>query len=193
MDATNLVSGQSESSKGYEREILTLPFDLQREPPARLAPVMCQLYQEATASEPFLELIAAIGFVYSPTARLASDQSLFRALRSDMVTTQGSDSTFFATNRYWRAERARSIGMGAVSPCDDLRSVRTIGDELLVRVWRPTEPDRKKRHIVMSANSDGREVDTVYVAPGIPLTVFPLEVGGGKQAIAERGGMARPR
>ncbi len=176
VDAVTLVSGTSQIAREYEEEILALPFELQREPPAHLAPKMCEIYREAVSSRAYQDLLTSIGFlpnVPGPDANNGGG-SLMEMVGQASAAPHGRDSTFFGTNRYWREARLQSLGVEGLRDCDQVRATRKAGEEVYHLIWRPQEPDRERRNLVIRTDPSMRNPEVVYVAPGAILTAMPI-------------------
>jgi hypothetical protein len=61
-----LSGGSTELAREYELEILSLPFDDQRYPPAPLALKQCRVYEESLAASDYQGILDAVGFRYAP-------------------------------------------------------------------------------------------------------------------------------
>ena len=136
---------------------------------------MCEFYREAVASQAYVELLSRIGF--RPAAQGPDLGSASLADLASQITRArvGPHTTYFGSNGYWRADRMRSLGLDGLEDCDAARVARGLGGDIYVLLWRPSEPDRKQRHLVLRTDSSGGSPEAVYVAPGIPLAVLPLE------------------
>ncbi|MBI2166029.1 MAG: hypothetical protein HYU29_06455 [Chloroflexi bacterium] len=179
VDARGLVSKTSPLARELEDELLKLPFELQREPPATLARKECQLNQEAMASQVYRELMASVGF--SPAKAGGGREtsgSLFDRAWQVFRSGFGRGTSYFGYTGYWLAEQMGSLGFQGLRECDKVTGLQRLGDDLYWTVWRSLEEDRKQRNLVVRTGSRGDEPKVVYAAPGLMLMALPTRHEG---------------
>ena len=183
INARALSGGSSPLAREYELEILSLPFDDQRYPPAPLARKQCDVYRESLATSDYEGLLASTGFRFTPEhalQRFEEGRGKFSE-RTQALLWEGSgaDVQYFGFESSWIADVFKTEGVSWLGDCDTaggLRSYRgdgeTVGRHYLT-VRRSLEPDRKQRYKILEVDENGAATE-LYTAPGIILMALPL-------------------
>ena len=72
-----LSAGDSSLAKGYEEEILALPFDEQRYPASSLAGKQCGVYQESLQHPDYVGLLSSVGYRFDSSQQNQDESKLF--------------------------------------------------------------------------------------------------------------------
>ena len=178
-----LSVGTSDLARGYEREILTLPFDEQRYPAASLARKQCDVYRESLDHSGYVNLMDSVGFRFTPqhlTGDLTGAGAPFgERIQSLLWGGSGAGAQYFGFESDWVADILRQEQFTWLGECDTAGGIRSYqGNEdteeryyLIAR--RSLEPDKKQRYKILTLNHDGAAQE-IYTAPGIILMALPL-------------------
>ena len=174
--------GSSPLAREYELEILSLPFDDQRYPPAPLARKQCDVYRESLAATDYMGILDSVGFRFTPAHSL---KDLGEGLKFEdrinalLWESSGAGVQYYGFEGWWIADVFRGEEVSWLGECDTAGSLRRYpgdGDDagrryLIIR--RSLEPDKKQRYRILEVNSTG-EATHLYTAPGIILMALPL-------------------
>ncbi len=177
-----LSGGSTELAREYELEILSVPFDDQRYPPAPLALKQCRVYEESLATPDYQGILDSVGFRYTPdqiSRDLAEGAAFVDRVQALLWNGSGSGVQYFGFEGWWiagilKGERAPWLG-----DCDTAGGFRaypavegdTARQYLIVR--RSLEPDKKQRYKILEVDKAG-DARELYTAPGIILMALPL-------------------
>ena len=174
--------GSSPLAREYELEILSLPFEDQRYPPAPLALKQCRVYEESLATSDYLGILDSVGFRYTPDhISREVDDSATLVDRAQVLLWNGSGAgvQYFGFEGWWIAGVLKGVQVPWLGDCDTAGGFRAFPAEdgtesrhyLIVR--RSLEPDKKQRYRILEVNAAG-EATELYTAPGIILMALPL-------------------
>ncbi len=182
LNARSLSGGSTDLAREYELEILSLPFEDQRYPPAPLALKQCRVYEESLAASDYLGVLESVGFRYTPehiTRAAADSAGLPDRTQALLYNGSGAGVQYFGFEGWWIAAILKGEQVPWLGDCDTAGGFRAYpgGEDsesrhyLIVR--RSLEPDRKQRYKVLEVNGAG-EATELYTAPGIILMALPL-------------------
>ena len=174
--------GSTDLAREYELEILSLPFEDQRYPPAPLALKQCRVYEESLATSDYLGILESIGFRYTPShisRELEGGATLVERVQALLWNGSGAGVQYFGFEGWRIAGILKGEQVPWLGDCDTAGGFRAYpggqDDEsrhyLIVR--RSLEPDKRQRYKVMEVNGAG-EAAELYTAPGIILMALPL-------------------
>jgi hypothetical protein len=181
VDPRALIARESGLAKEYEQEILALPFDDQRYPPAPLAQKQCQLYKDSLQGAAYTELLDSVGyrFTQSHVLKDTDGKPFGEKLVAVLWQGAGKGTQYFGFEGEWVAERLSELGVSWIGDCDTAGGVRRYRangsdrDSFYITVRRSLEPDKRQRHRIVALGDDGSGQE-VYRSPGIILMSRPL-------------------
>ncbi len=174
--------GSSLLARQFEFEMLSLPFEDQRYPPAALARQQCEVYRQSLAANDYRNVLQSVGFRYTPshvTDTLDEGVSFSSRIESLMGDGAGEGVRYYGYNSSWIADVLRSEGVTWLGDCDTaggLRPYPAVADgspSSYLTVRRSLEPDKTQRYRLMEVDEFGAATE-LYVAPGIMLMALPL-------------------
>ena len=178
-----LSGGSSPLAREYELEILSLPFEDQRYPPAPLARKQCDVYRESLATSDYLGLLESAGYGYTPEHVLKSLETenggFSQRIQALLWEGSGTDVQYFGFEGRWIAEVFKTEEVSWLGDCDTAGGLRSYpGDDAgagphYLTVRRSLEPDKKQRYRILEVDNSG-EAKELYTAPGIMLMALPL-------------------
>ena len=174
--------GSTDLARDYELEILSLPFEDQRYPPAPLALKQCRVYEESLATSDYVGVLESVGFRYTPghiSREVLDTETLVDRAQALLWNGSGAGVQYFGFEGWWIAGILKGEQVPWLGDCDTAGGFRAYpGGEgadsrhyLIVR--RSLEPDKKQRYKVLEVNQAG-EATELYTAPGIILMALPL-------------------
>ena len=174
--------GSTDLARDYELEILSLPFEDQRYPPAPLALKQCRVYEESLAASDYAGILKSLGFRYTPghiSREMEDTATLVDRAQALLWNGAGAGVQYFGFEGWWIAGVLKGEHVPWLGDCDTAGGFRAYpGGEagesrhyLIVR--RSLEPDKKQRYRVLEVNGAG-EATELYTAPGIILMALPL-------------------
>ena len=174
--------GSTDLARDYELEILSLPFEDQRYPPAPLALKQCRVYEESLATSDYAGILKSLGFRYTPghiSREVEATATLVDRAQALLWNGSGAGVQYFGFEGWWIAGVLKGENVPWLGDCDTAGGFRAYpggeGDDsrhyLIVR--RSLEPDKKQRYKVLEVNGAG-EATELYTAPGIILMALPL-------------------
>ena len=183
INARALSGGSSPLAREYELEILSLPFDDQRYPPAPLARKQCDVYRESLATSDYRGLLASTGFRFTPAHALKRFEEgggkFSERTQALLWEGSGADVQYFGFESSWIADVFKTEGAPWLGECDTAGGLRSYPGEdgaagrHYLTVRRSLEPDKKQRYRVLEVDENG-EATELYTAPGIILMALPL-------------------
>ncbi|MSQ06711.1 MAG: hypothetical protein EXR54_00415 [Dehalococcoidia bacterium] len=196
VNARALIANTSATAKEFEAEILALPFDEQRYPLPALARKDCQVYRESLQHETYLNLLAEVGYHFtpeqvvqaSPGGPLPLGEELIRILRRGA----GAGVEYFGFEGEWVTDGLLERRLPWIGECDiagGVRRYRAPGkdqDDFYITVRRSLEPDKKQRYKIMKLDNDG-SAQEMYTAPGVMLMALPLPSDHSRWLISSEG------
>ncbi len=182
VDPRALIAGDSALAAEFEREILALPFNDQRYPPASITRKECDLYRQGREGQAYQDILSAIGYRFTPAHAIsraeAAPASFPEELSLLLWEGAGRQTRYFGFDGYWIADRLRDLKASWIGECDTAGGMASYqaapgqnGHYITVR--RSLEPDIKRRYQVVSIAGDGSG-RVLYTAPGIILMSQPL-------------------
>ena len=182
LNARALSGGSTALAREYELEILSLPFDDQRYPPAPLALKQCRVYEESLATADYLGILRSVGFRYTPghVAREVEEGDGFvDRVQPLLWNGSGAGVKYFGFEGWWIAGVLKGEQVPWLGDCDTAGGFRAYpsgaGNDsrhyLIVR--RSLEPDKTQRYKILEIDEAG-EASELYTAPGIILMALPL-------------------
>ncbi len=177
-----LSGGSTDLAREYELEILSLPFEDQRYPPAPLALKQCQVYEESLVTSDYLEILESVGFRYTPdhiSREVDDSATLVDRAQALLWNGSGAGVQYFGFEGWWIAGVLKGEQVPWLGDCDTAGGFRAFPPEdgtesrhyLIVR--RSLEPDKKQRYKILEVDEAG-EATELYTAPGIILMALPL-------------------
>ena len=174
--------GSTDLARDYELEILSLPFEDQRYPPAPLALKQCRVYEESLATSDYAGILKSLGFRYTPghiSREVEATATLVDRAQALLWNGSGAGVQYFGFEGWWIAGVLKGENVPWLGDCDTAGGFRAYpggeGDDsrhyLIVR--RSLEPDKKQRYKVLEVNGAGEAME-LYTAPGIILMALPL-------------------
>ena len=182
LNARAMSGGSSALARDYELEILSLPFDDQRYPPAPLARKQCDVYRESFNAADYRALMDAAGFRYTPghvTGKLESAATFADRVQALLWEGSGSGVQYFGFEGSWISDVLRTEGVSWLGDCDTAGGLRAYPENAegkerhYLTVRRSLEPDKRQRYRIVEVGETG-EAAELYVAPGIILMALPL-------------------
>ena len=182
LNARALSGGSSGLARDYELEILSLPFEDQRYPPAPLARKQCDVYWESLATSDYMGILDSVGFRFTPSHTLGQlDEQAGFSDRLNSLLWQGSgpDVRYFGFEGLWIGDVFRSQEVPWLGECDTAGSLRSYSgqgedaDRRYLIIRRSLEPDKKQRYRIVEVDGSGGATE-LYTAPGIVLMALPL-------------------
>ena len=175
-----LSAGDSSLAKGYEEEILALPFDEQRYPASPLAGKQCGVYQESLQHPAYVGLLSSVGYRFDSSQQNQDESKPFGERLSKLLREgAGEGVRYFGFDSSWVAGVATGLGVSWLQDCDTSTATRRYrlsgedADDYYVLVRRSLDPDKTQRHKVVKLDSDGNGHE-IYTAPGVMLMAMPL-------------------
>ncbi|MFQ6030206.1 MAG: hypothetical protein ACE5Q6_22255, partial [Dehalococcoidia bacterium] len=178
-----LTAGSSTLAQEFEQEILSLPFDQQRYPPAPLAKRKCQVYQESATDDTYTGILREVGYRFTPQQVIETPESPSDAFGARLANVlgrgDGEGVRYFGYERDWISNRLVELGVSWLGDCDaagGVRSYRVDGDtedRYYTIVRRSLEPDKTQRYRLVIID-DAENAREIYTAPGIMLMAQPL-------------------
>jgi hypothetical protein len=176
----SLSAGVSALTKEYEAEILALPFDEQRYPPAPLARKQCDVYRESLQNTRYREILDAVGYRFTLSQVDTPEQPFGERMATILRQGAGEGVRYFGFEASWIADLlANDLQVAWLQECDTAGGVRRYssaadsGDRYFLIVRRSLEPDKKQRYKLLTLEHDGSATE-LYTAPGIILMAQPL-------------------
>ncbi|MBM3942588.1 MAG: hypothetical protein FJ316_06650 [SAR202 cluster bacterium] len=185
VNARALSVKTSESARQFEQEILELPFEEQRYPPAELARQDCQTYLESLKDLEYAGLLEAVGYRFTPehvsaSADAANPLPFVGEVNALLRSGAGSNVEYFGFEGEWVTQLLVQRGTPWLQECDAAGGIRRYSavpggpqDNYYITVRRSLEPDKKQRYKILALSSDGAAQE-IYTAPGIMLVALPL-------------------
>ena len=183
VNARALSGGSSPLAREYELEILSLPFEDQRYPPAPLARKQCGVYRESLVTSDYQEVLNSTGFRFTPEHAVgpASQDGNGFSERIQALLWEGSGAgvQYFGFESTWIADVFKTEGVSWLGECDTaggLRSYPGAGEvegRHYLTIRRSLEPDKKQRYRILEVDETGAATE-LYTAPGIVLMAMPL-------------------
>ena len=182
LNARALSGGSSPLAREYELEILSLPFEDQRYPPAPLAKKQCDVSRESLSTSDYQGLLKSAGFRYTPEhARKNLPAAAAFAERVQALLWEGSGAgvQYFGFESSWIADVIKQEGVSWLGECDAAGGLRSYpgaedgAGRHYLTVRRSLEPDKRQRYRILEVNDAGEAVE-LYTAPGIILMALPL-------------------
>ena len=182
LNARALSGGSSELAREYELEILSLPFDDQRYPPAPLARKQCDVYRESLETSDYEALVNQAGFRFTPShslAQLDGDPVFSDRISALLWQGSGQNVQYFGFESLWIGDVFRSQEVSWLGDCDTAGGLRSypgesdVPDRYYLIVRRSLEPDKKQRYRILEVDGTGAATE-LYIAPGIVLMALPL-------------------
>ena len=174
--------GSTKLAREYELEILSLPFEDQRYPPAPLALKQCRVYEESLVTSDYVGILESVGFRFTPghISEDVKDSATFvDRMQALLWNGSGAGVEYFGFEGWWIAGVLKGEGVSWLGDCDTAGGFRaypgTAGGESrrYLTVRRSLEPDIKQRYKILEVNTAG-EATELYTAPGIILMALPL-------------------
>ena len=182
LNARALSGGSSRLARDYELEILSLPFEDQRYPPAPLARKQCDVYRESLDTSDYRELLDSLGFRLSrehATRNLDESADFGQKAQALLWSGTGEGVQYFGFESDWIADLLRGEEVPWLGECDTAGGIRRYaadgeeGGRYYLTVRRSLEPDKKQRYKILELDEVG-EATELYTAPGIILMALPL-------------------
>ena len=182
LNARAFGGGSSGLAREYELEILSLPFEDQRYPPAPLAKKQCEVYGESLKASDYLEVLDSIGFRFSrehATRDLDATADFGQRAQALLWSGTGEGVQYFGFESEWIAGLLRGEEVPWLGECDTAGGIRRYpvdGDDsgrYYLTVRRSLEPDKKQRYKVVELDGSG-DATELYTAPGILLMALPM-------------------
>ena len=174
--------GSTKLAREYELEILSLPFEDQRYPPAPLALKQCRVYEESLATSDYVGILESVGFRFTPghISEDVEDSATFvDRMQALLWNGSGAGVEYFGFEGWWIAGALKEEGVSWLGDCDTAGGFRAypnreVGESRhYLTVRRSLEPDIKQRYKILEVNAAG-EATELYTAPGIILMALPL-------------------
>ena len=182
LNARAFSGGSSRLARDYELEILSLPFDDQRYPPAPLAKKQCDVYRESLNATDYRGLLDSAGFRFSrehATRDLDNDADFGQRAQALLWSGTGEGVQYFGFESDWVGDLFRAEKASWLGECDTAGGIRRYtaegeeGNRYYLTVRRSLEPDKKQRYKILEVDGGG-EATELYTAPGIMLMALPL-------------------
>ncbi len=183
VDPRALSAGASDLAQRFETEVLALPFDDQRYPPARLARQECDVYKESIAAREYTRVLSTVGYRFSRDHVLRNAKetpiSVGEELSLSLRGGAGEGVRYFGFGGYWVADRLAALGVPWTQECDTAGRLRRFRREdgsqgdFHITLRRSLEPDKTERYKIVRIGGDGSG-QVIYSAPGIILMARPL-------------------
>ena len=182
LNARAFSGGSSPLAREYELEILSLPFEDQRYPPAPLARKQCEVYRESLTAADYQGLLASVGYSFTSahSVRDLNDEEGFgNRVNALLWNGSGTGVQYYGFEGWWIADIFRSQGVSWLGECDTAGGLRRYpGDEedsgrYYLTIRRSLEPDKRVRYRILEVDRKG-EATELYTAPGIILMALPL-------------------
>ena len=129
VNARAMSGGSSPLAREYELEILSLPFDDQRYPPAPLARKQCDVLNESLNAPDYRALLNSVGFRFTPghvTGSLEDTASFSQRVQALVWEGSGSGVQYYGFEGSWIAGVLRQDGVPWLEECDTAGGLRTI-------------------------------------------------------------------
>ena len=177
-----LSGGSTALAREYELEILSLPFEDQRYPPAPLALKQCRVYEESLATSDYRGILQSVGYHYSREhilREVEGDASFVDRVQALLWNGSGADVRYFGFEGWWIAGTMKGEAAPWLGDCDTAGGFRAYpgGEDGPSRhyltVRRSLEPDKKQRYKILEVDDAGGATE-LYTAPGIILMALPL-------------------
>ena len=177
-----MSGGSSPLAREYELEILSLPFEDQRYPPAPLARKQCQVYLDSLIARDYRILTDSVGFRFTPrhvAGKLEEGAPFSQRANALLWEGSGAGVRYFGFESHWIALVYRDQQVRWLEECDTaggLRAYPGAGEgetRHYLTVRRSLEPDKKQRYRILELNESGGATE-LYTAPGIILMALPL-------------------
>ncbi|MYC28500.1 MAG: hypothetical protein F4X65_00205 [Chloroflexi bacterium] len=182
LNSRAMSGGSSPGAREYELEILSLPFEDQRYPPAPLARKQCDVYRESLAASDYLALMESVGYRFTPghvTGSLENAAPFAERAQALLWDGSGPGVQYFGFEGYWIADAFRSEEVPWLEECDTAGGLRDYpgasqGETRhYLTIRRSLEPDKKQRYRILEVDESGVATE-LYTAPGIILMAQPL-------------------
>ena len=182
LTARAFSGGSSRLARDYELEILSLPFDDQRYPPAPLAKKQCDVYRESLEANDYAGVLKSAGFRFTPehtTRKLAEGAYLVDRLQAKLWEGAGSGVQYFGFEGFWIGDVYRTEPVSWLGECDTAGGLRRYPGEAeesrrhYLTIRRSLEPDKRQRYKILEVDEAGKATE-LYTAPGIILMALPL-------------------
>ena len=182
LNSRALSGGSTELAREYELEILSLPFEDQRYPPAPLALKQCRVYEQSLATADYRGILESVGFQYTPahvTRNVSDGAGLVDRAQALLWEGSGAGVQYFGFEGWWIAGILKGENVPWLGDCDTAGGFRAYPDRgegvsrHYLTVRRSLEPDRKQRYKILEVDETG-EATELYTAPGIILMALPL-------------------
>ena len=182
LNSRAMSGGSSPGAREYELEILSLPFEDQRYPPAPLARKQCDVYRESLAASDYLALMKSVGYRYTPghvTGPLENAAPFAERVHALLWEGSGPGVQYFGFEGNWIADVFRGEKVPWLEECDTAGGLSAYpgagqGESRhYLTMRRSLEPDKKQRYRILEVDEVG-EATELYTAPGIILMAQPL-------------------
>lgn len=182
LNARAFSGGSSRLARDYELEILSLPFDDQRYPPAPLARQQCQVYRESLVTPDYRGLVDAVGFRFTSAhaiGALAEGATFTDRVKALLWEGAGVGVQYFGFEGSWIADIFRGEQVDWLGECDTAGGLRSYpgaaenSGRHYLTVRRSLEPDKTQRYKILEIDAAGQSTE-LYTAPGIILMALPL-------------------